>query len=224
MQLCAVLQEALGLSEPPHFLVPCYVAAIDRWLDPVTQQVCVAAEASPMVMQHQALLNAVFGLKHTRWKSSRLVSDVCTPLVIHQFRQQFPQLWTSHDLVIRTDMSRPVGQGGEGVDALLWSSSESQRGEPQGYVLRLFISGKGAATEHILKRLHETLERSLREPYTLKVVDISKNPEQAEADQISATPTLVKVWPLPVKKVVGDLHNTEALLSFLMSTNQNSRT
>lgn len=225
LQLCAILQEVLGLPEPPHFLVPCYAATMERWVDPTTQQIRLAAEASPLVMQHQAILNAVFGLDHVRWTSIPVMPDTCIPLVVNQFRHQFPQLWINHDLVVQADLSHPTVQVHSDVGTSLWASqekrSESQDSESQGYVLRLFISGKGAATEIILKRLHTILERSLKEPYTLKVVDISKNPEQAEADQISATPTLVKVWPLPVKKVVGDLYNTEALLNFLTSSNPN---
>jgi circadian clock protein KaiB len=61
--------------------------------------------------------------------------------------------------------------------------------------LRLFVSGNSALTERTLQRLHQLLEKSLGHPYTqhLKVVDVFKNP--AEADQISATPPLIKVWP-----------------------------
>lgn len=60
LNLCATLQEILDLPEPPHFLVPCYTATIDHWLDPRTQQIRTFAEAYPAVMRHQALLNAYF--------------------------------------------------------------------------------------------------------------------------------------------------------------------
>ena len=82
----------------------------------------------------------------------------------------------------------------------------------QGYVLRLFVSGNSAATEYILMSLHQLLEQSLRHPYTLKVIDIFKHPEQAEANQISATPTLLRVWPHPVRRIVGDLTDAERVL------------
>ncbi|MGB3493123.1 MAG: circadian clock KaiB family protein [Elainellaceae cyanobacterium] len=220
LQLCAIIQEVLGLAEPPHFLVPCYTATVDRWVDATTQKVCLAAEASPFVMQHQALLNAVFGLEHIRWRPHKTLPDVCAPMVVHQFRPQFPQLWKHHDLIIQADRSRLTASAHVNIEPSMGSFLK-KTAEPQGYVLRLFISGKGSATEMLLKRLHTILERSLREPYTLKVVDISKNPEQAEADQISATPTLVKAWPLPVKRIIGDLYDAEALLNFLSSANSN---
>ncbi|NES20799.1 MAG: hypothetical protein F6K41_18165 [Symploca sp. SIO3E6] len=91
-----------------------------------------------------------------------------------------------------------------------------------GYVLRLFISGHSETTEEILKNLHQLLENSLRHPYTLKIVDIFKHPEQAEENQISATPTLLRVWPQPARRIVGDFNNFDKILRVLIapSTNQ----
>jgi circadian clock protein KaiB len=86
---------------------------------------------------------------------------------------------------------------------------------PPGFVLRLFVAGHSATTEKILQNLHESLERSLGYPYTLKVIDVLTNPEQAEIDQVSATPTLVKVWPHPIRRMVGNLHNADKLLQML---------
>lgn len=91
-------------------------------------------------------------------------------------------------------------------------SPDSQVHHTQSYVLRLFVSGNSAATEYILMSLHQLLEQSLRHPYTLKVIDIFKHPEQAEANQISATPTLLRVWPHPVRRIVGDLTDAERVL------------
>lgn len=85
----------------------------------------------------------------------------------------------------------------------------------QGYVFRLFVSGHSAATEYTLVSLHQLLETSLRHPYTLKIIDIFKHPEQAEANQISATPTLLRVWPQPVRRIVGDLTDAERVLRLL---------
>jgi circadian clock protein KaiB len=83
------------------------------------------------------------------------------------------------------------------------------------YVLRLFVSGNSTATEHTLKSLHQLLETSLPYPYTLKIIDVFKHPDQAEANQISATPTLLRVWPQPVRRLVGDLTNLELVLRIL---------
>ncbi len=77
------------------------------------------------------------------------------------------------------------------------------------------MAGHSVATERILHNLHELLERSLAQPYTLKVVDVLTNPEQAEIDQVTATPTLVKVWPQPIRRMVGDLDRVEKILQML---------
>jgi hypothetical protein len=93
--------------------------------------------------------------------------------------------------------------------------SDAQLQHAQGYVLRLFVSGHSAATEYTLMSLHQLLEHSLRLPYSLKVIDVFKHPDQAEANQISATPTLLRVWPLPVRRIVGDLTDAERILRIL---------
>ena len=217
LHLCAALQEILGLSEPPHFLVPGYTATIDRWLDPQTQQVQLVAEAYPPVLRYQALLNAVFGTEDLVWQPVTWFEGLWDPLVLTTYRYQFPQLWEEHDLVVCFDKSRPHLRPlwDRTLSPSVPTSSMSVGSETQGYVLRLFVSGNSAATERILQSLHQLLEQSLTHPYTLKVIDIFKHPEQAEADRVSATPTLVKVWPRPIRKIVGDLENIDKLLQVL---------
>lgn len=93
--------------------------------------------------------------------------------------------------------------------------THSQQLATHGYVLRLFVSGHKTATEHTLQKLHQLLEYSLHCPYTLKVIDIFKHPDQAESNQISATPTLLRVWPQPVRRVVGDLNDVENIVRII---------
>ena len=88
-------------------------------------------------------------------------------------------------------------------------------GSGPGPVLKLFVSGHSVLTEKILNILQEVLENPRYRPYTLKVIDVSKHPEQAEAAQIQATPTLVRVWPLPVHRLVGELSDPRAILNLL---------
>jgi len=215
LQLCIVLQEMLGLSEPPHFLVPYYSATIDRWIDPQTQQVHIAAEACPLVLKHQALLNVVFEAGDLIWRSTLRPTGTYDPLVLTTYRQQFAQLWQDHDLVVRFEQARIVTQSLQNGSNLSLSPQQPQI--TQGYVLRLFVAGHTLATEHILYNLHQLLEQSLHLPYTLKVVDIYKHPEQAESDQVTATPTLVKVYPEPVRRIVGDLSDVSRVLKMLVS-------
>ena len=212
LDLCAGLQEILGLPEPPHFLVPCYTATIDKWLDPRNQQIRISSEVYPPIVRHQALLNAVFGTGNLIWQIARWQEGICDPIVLATYREQFPQLWEEHDLVVRFDRQGFY----ENFKPKQYESHPLPLEETQGYVLRLFVSNYSAATERILQSLYELLERSLHHPYTLKVIDVFKHPEQAEADQVSATPTLVKVWPRPVRRIVGEIEDVNKILRLLI--------
>lgn len=207
LNLCMALQEVLELSEPPHFLVPCYTATLDRWFDARTNQIRIFAEAYPPVFRYRALLNTVFEAGDLHWQVAPS-QEICDPMILETYRHRFPELWENHDLVMRCDPTPPV------------TVQQPASPYPQGYVLRLFVSGYSAATARILQNLHELLEDSLEHPYTLKVIDIFKHPEQAEADQVSATPTLVKVYPPPVRRIVGNLEDVDRVLKILGALNE----
>lgn len=209
LHLCTTLQEILDLPEPPHFLVPCYTATIDHWLNPHTQQIQTFAEAYPTVLQHQALLNAIFNTNNLVWQPAPWKEGLCDRVVLSTHRSTFPQLWEDHDLIVRSDLSEPE---------LILPPTQSIATTPertQPYVLRLFVAGQSPNTERILQTLHELLEQYLSQPYTLKVIDVLSHPELAEANQVSATPTLVKVHPSPVRRVIGDLDNVNRILNML---------
>jgi circadian clock protein KaiB len=210
LHLCATLQEILDLPEPPHFLLPCYTATIDHWLDPRTQKIRTFAEAYPMVMRYQSVLNAIFDTGELVWQQAPWPDGLCDRMVLATYRSSFPQLWEDHDLVIRVDLlkrkplySKPA------------VSAQQAQLKASGYVLRLFVKGHGPNTERILQNLHQLLEQHLAQPYTLKVVDVLTHPEQAETNQVSATPTLVKVWPHPIRRIIGDLDQVEKILQML---------
>ncbi|GAL95124.1 circadian oscillation regulator KaiB [Microcystis aeruginosa NIES-44] len=63
-----------------------------------------------------------------------------------------------------------------------------------------------------LKTLKNILEEEFQGVYALKVIDVLKNPQLAEEDKILATPTLAKVLPPPVRKIIGDLSDREKVL------------
>ena len=212
--LCTGLQKILHLPEPPHFLVPCYTATVDRWLDRRTQQVKTFAEAYPLVIRHQALLNAVFGTQEVVWQAAPWSDNFCDPIVLATNHSTFPQLWEDHDLIVRFEQNFIPAAS---VEQQSVAPPQLNQPENSGYVLRLFVAGYSMNTERILQTLYRILEESLPYPYTLKVVDVSKHPEQAEADQVSATPALVKVWPPPVRRLIGELDNVEKILQILGS-------
>jgi circadian clock protein KaiB len=207
LNLCGALQEHLGLAESPHFLVPCYTATVDCWRDAQAEP-HVVAEAYPFVYHYQGLLNALFGLGNVEWKRLMPKPEYRSVSVFETYRSQFSQLWDNHDLIL--DISEQPSSIATSARA-----EEADDTKNAGTVLRLFVSGHSALTEQILTTLQGVLESSRYHPYTLQMVDVSKHPEQAEADQIAATPTLIRVSPRPVRRLVGELDNPRAILSLL---------
>lgn len=80
------------------------------------------------------------------------------------------------------------------------------------YQLRLYIAGNTPKSTLALKNLKRYCESYLKGEYSIEVVDLRKNPQLAEGDQIFAVPTLVKKVPEPVRKIIGDLSNEEKVL------------
>jgi circadian clock protein KaiB len=80
------------------------------------------------------------------------------------------------------------------------------------WVLRLYIAGQTPKSLTALTNLRKICEGHLHENYKLEIVDLIKNPKLAQQHQIVAIPTLVRNLPAPLKKIIGDLSNTEKVL------------
>jgi circadian clock protein KaiB len=80
------------------------------------------------------------------------------------------------------------------------------------YVLKLYVAGNTPNSIRALKTLNTILEEEFKGVYALKVIDVLKNPQLAEEDKILATPTLAKILPPPVRKIIGDLSDREKVL------------
>jgi circadian clock protein KaiB len=80
------------------------------------------------------------------------------------------------------------------------------------YVLKLYVAGNTPNSVRALKTLNQILEQEFQGVYALKVIDVLKNPQLAEEDKILATPTLSKILPPPVRKIIGDLSDRERVL------------
>jgi circadian clock protein KaiB len=78
--------------------------------------------------------------------------------------------------------------------------------------LRLYVAGQTAKSLQAFANLKRFCEEYLGGRYHIEVVDLMKNPELARGDQIFALPTLVRKLPEPVRKIIGDLSNTERVL------------
>jgi circadian clock protein KaiB len=80
------------------------------------------------------------------------------------------------------------------------------------YVLRLYITGMTARSARAVKNLREICDEFLVGRYDLEVIDIYQHPAQTRDDQIIAAPTLIKQFPLPTRRVIGDMSNRERVL------------
>ena len=93
-------------------------------------------------------------------------------------------------------------------------SSTSPRGRrtPKEYQLRLYVAGQTPKSMSAFANLKKICEEHLAGQYRIEVIDLLEKPQLARGDQILAIPTLVRKLPEPIKKIIGDLSNTERVL------------
>lgn len=92
------------------------------------------------------------------------------------------------------------------------AAAKASRVPKKQWELRLYVAGHTEKSVFALANLRSLCERYLKGEYAIEVIDLIKNPQLAKGDQIIATPTLVKKLPTPVKRIIGDLSNTERVL------------
>ncbi len=80
------------------------------------------------------------------------------------------------------------------------------------FQLRLYVAGQTPKAARAFANLRKICEEHLAGRYSIEIVDLLENPALGRGDQILALPTLVRKLPPPVKKIIGDLSNTERVL------------
>lgn len=80
------------------------------------------------------------------------------------------------------------------------------------YVLRLYVAGNTARSEQAIADLKRMCEQELGGVYRVEVTDVLEDPAAAEREKVLATPTVIKELPLPVRRVIGDLSQSEQVL------------
>jgi circadian clock protein KaiB len=80
------------------------------------------------------------------------------------------------------------------------------------FVLKLYITGTTPSATKAIVNIRTICEEHLHGRYDLEIVDISQNPTLAKGEQIIAAPTLIKQLPLPLRRFIGDLSQTERIL------------
>jgi circadian clock protein KaiB len=83
------------------------------------------------------------------------------------------------------------------------------------YVLRLYVVGSTPQSSRAITNLKSICETHLKDRYDLTVVDLYGQHKCAREDQIVVAPTLVRHWPLPVRRMIGDLSQTDRVLAAL---------
>jgi circadian clock protein KaiB len=99
-------------------------------------------------------------------------------------------------------MSKPTGPSVRKLAAV--PSSEFQ--------LKLYVAGQTAKSMAALENLKRVCETHLQGRYEIEVIDLLVNPRLAAGDQILAVPTLVRKFPEPIRKIIGDLSNEDRVL------------
>jgi circadian clock protein KaiB len=92
-------------------------------------------------------------------------------------------------------------------DAINWSTTEEQV-----YKLRLFVTGTSPASVRAINNLHVILEQHLKDRYELEIIDVYQQPLLAKSEDITAIPVLIKKDPSPVRRLVGDMSDTNKVL------------
>ena len=80
------------------------------------------------------------------------------------------------------------------------------------YILRLYVTGMTPKSTLAIDNVQRICEKYLEGFYELKIIDIYQQPKLAKEEQIIATPTLIKQLPLPIRRLIGDMSDTERCL------------
>jgi circadian clock protein KaiB len=91
------------------------------------------------------------------------------------------------------------------------SATLPDSGEPH-WNLRLYVAGGSPRCLRAFNNLRQICEEHLAGSYSIEIIDLLENPQLGRGDQILAIPTLVRKLPEPLRRIIGDLSNTERVL------------
>jgi circadian clock protein KaiB len=106
------------------------------------------------------------------------------------------------------------------MSALDADAPAAQPGEPAGpaddfWHLKLYVAGASPKSLKAFANLRQLCEEHLAGRYKIEIIDLAKRPSLAQADDIVAIPTLVRELPAPIRRIIGDLSDTERVLMSL---------
>ena len=80
------------------------------------------------------------------------------------------------------------------------------------YVLKLYVAGRSPKSVNAIANIKKLCQVNLQGRYVLEVIDLYQQPQLAQGEQIIAVPTLVRILPAPLRRIIGDMSNTERVL------------
>jgi circadian clock protein KaiB len=87
-----------------------------------------------------------------------------------------------------------------------------RKAAPRRYILKLYVAGQSPKSVNAIVNIKKLCEANLQGCYVLEVIDLYQQPQLAQGEQIIAVPTLIRVLPSPLRRVIGDLSSTERVL------------
>ena len=90
--------------------------------------------------------------------------------------------------------------------------AKTRKEEGGRYVLRLYVAGKSPKSVNAIANIKKICEENLQGRYELEVIDLYQQPQLAQGEQIIALPTLIRKLPPPLRRIIGDMSNTERVL------------
>lgn len=87
-----------------------------------------------------------------------------------------------------------------------------EQSKSETYLLRLYVTGSTPQSMRAIENIKKICEEHLKGRYELEVVDLYQKPNLANGEQIIAAPTLIKKLPQPLRRIIGDLSNTQRVL------------
>jgi circadian clock protein KaiB len=80
------------------------------------------------------------------------------------------------------------------------------------YILKLYVAGQSPKSVNAIANIKKICEENLQGRYELDVIDLYQQPQLAQGEQIIAVPTLIRKLPIPFRRIIGDMSNTERVL------------
>jgi circadian clock protein KaiB len=97
-------------------------------------------------------------------------------------------------------------------DALPTAEPAAAEVQPESFLLRLYVTGVTPRSVNAIANIKRICEEHLAGRYQLEVIDLYQQPQLAKGEQIVAAPTVIKQLPLPLRRIIGDMSNTERVL------------